>query len=111
MTLDAPSDWNDHSAMLNLGYESLERICFAEEYDHVYKVPVIGGESEYITVANTEGADAIIQKGKYSPEEHIKLVRYTIAPINQGDILGEITGKTATEEIINNIFAKFCVGK
>ena len=27
------------------------------------------------------------------------------------DILGEITGKTATEEIINNIFAKFCVGK
>ena len=90
VTLDAPSDWNDHSAMLNLGYESLERICFAEEYDHVYKVPVIGGESEYITVANTEGADAIIQKGKYSPEEHIKLVRYTVAPINQGDILGEI---------------------
>lgn len=27
------------------------------------------------------------------------------------DCLGEITGKTATEEIINNIFAKFCVGK
>ena len=27
------------------------------------------------------------------------------------DILGEITGKTAAEEIINNIFAKFCVGK
>lgn len=25
--------------------------------------------------------------------------------------LGEITGKTATEEIINNIFNKFCVGK
>ena len=27
------------------------------------------------------------------------------------DSLGEITGKTATEEIINNIFSKFCVGK
>lgn len=27
------------------------------------------------------------------------------------DALGEITGKTATEEIINNIFMKFCVGK
>ncbi|MBO7213916.1 MAG: tRNA uridine-5-carboxymethylaminomethyl(34) synthesis GTPase MnmE [Clostridia bacterium] len=27
------------------------------------------------------------------------------------DALGEITGKTATEEIIDEIFAKFCVGK
>ena len=27
------------------------------------------------------------------------------------DSLGEITGVTATEEIINNIFSKFCVGK
>ena len=27
------------------------------------------------------------------------------------DALGEISGKTATEEIINDIFSRFCVGK
>ena len=30
---------------------------------------------------------------------------------NAWTVLGEITGKTATEEIIDNIFNKFCVGK
>lgn len=27
------------------------------------------------------------------------------------DALGKITGRTATEDVVNNIFAKFCVGK
>jgi tRNA modification GTPase len=27
------------------------------------------------------------------------------------DALGEISGRTATEDIINDIFSKFCVGK
>ena len=27
------------------------------------------------------------------------------------DALGEISGKTATEDIVNEIFSKFCVGK
>lgn len=90
VTLDAPSDWNDHSVMLNYGFEHLERICLAEEYDHVYKLPVIGGESEFISVANTNGVEAILQRSKHDVFEHIKLARYTVAPINRGDILGEI---------------------
>lgn len=27
------------------------------------------------------------------------------------DALGEITGKTATQDVVNSIFSKFCVGK
>ena len=27
------------------------------------------------------------------------------------DALGEITGKTATQDVVNSIFSRFCVGK
>ena len=90
VTLDDPSDWSDHSAMLNYGYDRLERICFAEALDHLYKIPVIDGESEWLIAANPDGADFIIPRGEHNVEEHIKLARYAIAPINRGDILGEI---------------------
>ncbi len=35
----------------------------------------------------------------------------SIDVLDSWSALGEISGKTATEEVINNIFAKFCVGK
>ena len=90
VTLDAPSDWADHKAMLNYGYESLERICFAQSLDHVYKLPVIDGENQWLLAANTEGADMILPRGEHTVDEHIRLVRYAIAPICRGDTLGEI---------------------
>ena len=46
--------------------------------------------------------------------ENIDLVTLDVLSIDVKDgweALGEISGKTATEEIINNIFSKFCVGK
>ncbi len=90
VTLDAPSDWSDHSAMLNYGYESLERVYFADKFDHVYKIPVLDGENDYLIATNTEGADIILPREERDVGEHIRLVRYAIAPISRGDILGEI---------------------
>ncbi len=90
VTLDAPSDWSDHREMLDFGFESLERISFAKGFDHIYKIPVLDGESEYLTVANPDGAEVITERGEREIYEHIRLVKYAIAPINAGDKLGEI---------------------
>lgn len=43
--------------------------------------------------------------------ENVTLDLLAIDVKDAWDALGEISGKTATEEIINNIFSKFCVGK
>ena len=90
VTLDAPSDWNDHEKLLNLGFDTMERLVLSEAEDHTYNVPVLGADKSYITVKNTIGADVVTSKENHEIKEYIKLVRYCIAPINEGDILGEI---------------------
>ena len=107
VTLDAPSDWSDHKKMLDFGFESLEKINFAESEEYCYKIPILGGESDQVTVVNSVEASAILQKGNYLMEREIKLVPYAIAPVNQGEILGEIVFTVDGQEVSRvNLVAK-----
>lgn len=90
VTLDAPSDWNDHRAMLDYGYETLECIHLSDSFDHTYEIPILDGEKDKIYVSNNLGAKVILDKGDHKITEHLKLVRFAVAPINEGDKLGEI---------------------
>lgn len=99
VTLDAPSDWSDHKKMLDYGFESLEKITLASGFDHMYKIPLIDGESEYIIVANTEGAEMIAERTEREITEHVRLIKYGIAPINRGEKLGEIIYTESGKEV------------
>ena len=99
VTLDAPSDWSDHTKMLDYGFDSLERIRLSKGFDHIYKIPVIGGINSELTVANTDDRYIIIPRNDAAVEEQIKLVRYVIAPIYRGEILGEIIYTQSGKEL------------
>ncbi|MBE6532963.1 MAG: D-alanyl-D-alanine carboxypeptidase [Ruminococcaceae bacterium] len=90
VTLDAPSDWADHKAMLNYGYERLEKINLAEPSEYEYNIPVLDGESESVCVKNIDGANLIRERCDDGFESHVKLSRFAVAPIREGDILGEV---------------------
>lgn len=90
VTLDAPDDWSDHSTLLDLGYETLEKITLSESGEYIYKLPVIDGAKNSLIVSNTDSASVILYKGEHKTEKHLKLARYAVAPINEGDILGEV---------------------
>lgn len=90
VTLDAPNDWNDHKTMLDLGFNSLERITFAEAGEFCYKIPIIDGEKDFVTVNNIDGLSIIAEKTEHTEGKYIKLARYAIAPVKEGEILGEI---------------------
>lgn len=90
VTLDAPNDWNDHEKLLDYGYSSLQKIRFATSGDHIYKIPILDGVSNSIIASNTDEASIILPKGDYEIAEHVKLMKFAIAPIKEGEIVGEI---------------------
>lgn len=90
VTLDAPSDWSDHKCMLDLGFDTLEKLTLSEADDHLYRIPLLEGATDSVSVSNPEGASLILEKGEHRVEEYVKLVRFTVAPVLKGDILGEI---------------------
>ena len=90
VTLDAPNDWSDHTKLLNYGYSTLDRIDLAKVDEYCYNVPIINGDKESILVTNDKDISIIVEKGDHSLNKHIKLIRYAVAPISEGDVLGEI---------------------
>ena len=76
--------------MLDYGYERLEKLVFAEPYEYECELPVIDGKCESLIVANEESASLIRERCESDFESHVKLSRFAVAPINEGDILGEV---------------------
>ena len=99
VTLDAPNDWNDHERLLDLGYSTLEKISFCDIGDFSFTLPVLGGKVDSLTVQNTDARSIIIEKSEQELSEYVKLVRYAIAPVNKGDILGEVIFTLDGEEV------------
>ncbi len=90
VTINAPDDWNDHIELLNYGYSKLEKRHIANIGDFEYQIPVIGGESETVTVKNIKNFDYITEIGNCDIESHVKLSRYISAPIIENQILGKV---------------------
>ncbi len=90
VTIDAPDDWNDHKTLLDCGYSLYEMRNLACEDEFSYQIPVIGGDKETVTVKNNASLSKVFKKTDGDFKTHVKLSRYFSAPINKGDILGEV---------------------
>ena len=69
--------------------------------------------SDALTITSQRHFDALV-KAKGHLENCLELMPPDILSIDLTSawtVLGEITGQTVTEDIVNNIFEKFCVGK
>lgn len=92
VTLDAPDDWRDHAALLDYGLSEYEEIPLEKITDTDFSIGVMDSEKESIRAAikNSDSIRLIRKIGGESFSASVDIKPYAVAPIKQGDKIGEI---------------------
>jgi D-alanyl-D-alanine carboxypeptidase len=106
VTLDAPSDWSDHAALFDFGFDTLECLTLCGEGDYLQEMKIVGGEKDSILISAEKNLAIIKKNEEYTIKEYIELSRYGIAPIKTGDIVGRVVFKVGDELYSVNLIAR-----
>ncbi|MBQ8175333.1 MAG: D-alanyl-D-alanine carboxypeptidase [Clostridia bacterium] len=87
VTLDAPDDWRDHAALLDLGFSLYEGYTVADG-DLRFEIPVVGGTAESVSLSAKNPATVVLPQGSDAPTLSVEINRFAVAPIRAGQVLG-----------------------
>ncbi len=91
VTLAAPDDWDDHTRMLDYGFNNFALKEYSPENITLPKLHVVGGVSDEVLVDVCGNLSFLMEKGKENTvKAEISLPGFVYAPINTGDVVGEI---------------------
>lgn len=104
VTLDDPDDWIDHKAMLNYGFDKLERVALSEAVTIPDSIPTISKDGKKLNIGLSK--DSIIKSVSDNVSYTIDLPRYITKDTATGDKIGEITIKVGEHEEKIDIIAQ-----
>lgn len=93
VTLSAPDDWRDHTAMLNYGYENYCCEILCDEGGFIEALPVVGGVQDSLLCANCDYVAATLPRDHGEITVDVQLPQMIYAPVSAGDIVGHVTYK------------------
>ncbi len=97
VTLGAPDDWRDHTAMLDYGFSLYRSVTLCEPGFYNAPLPLVAGSCEYVMVENTETLSVVLPRRHGRIECVVERRRFDFAPIAVGQSVGrlcfyEVTG-------------------
>lgn len=99
VSLNAPSDWNDHQALYDLGFSKYESINLADKYSYLLEFEVAGGESPFIYATNDSALSVTLPKGENSISAKVIKNENLSAKIKEGEAVGKIVFYNYDNEI------------
>lgn len=105
VTLNAPDDWRDHTAMLDFGFENYEARTIFGAGEFCYDFPVSNGEALYVRAKNVSPIKITVKKDAPPHTANVEACfRFAVAPVTKGQILGKvivrIEGKTLSSSLV-----------
>lgn len=89
VTLNAPDDWNDHLAMLGLGFAEYHNITLAESGQFKLEIPCVGAENGYIIAENRENCSVCVKESDVITQT-VECDRLLFPPVFEGDVVGSV---------------------
>ncbi len=111
VTLDAPSDWQDHKILLDYGFENYEHRILYRAGEFTYSLPLCGGKDTAVTLTNKEPLSVTVRKGtgKFTPKIEAS-GHFAIAPVNKDECIGKLTLCCNEYEASSPLIVKNTVG-
>ena len=91
VTLNAPDDWRDHTALLDYGFENFERRLLYPAGSFFYDLPMSDAEQKSVRLTNVEPLFLTLQKGCESIELCVELpCRFGVGTVKRGERSGQV---------------------
>lgn len=90
VTLDAPDDWDDHTALLDYGFSQLEQVRL-DGSACVVSLPVVGGGADAVEARGVQGDTFTLPAGDSGHiTVRVMAPRFLYAPVEAGEQVGEL---------------------
>ncbi|MBE6588865.1 MAG: D-alanyl-D-alanine carboxypeptidase [Ruminococcaceae bacterium] len=89
VTINASSDWDDHTRMLDHGFSLFRSVTLCKSDELLYPLPVVGGTDAYVMLGNRETVTATLPKSATEIETRIECRRFEYAQISEGETYGK----------------------
>lgn len=98
VTLNAPDDWNDHTAMFDYGFTQFESVLLCEKEAFLRPMPLAGGTDDYVMLCNRDEVRLTLPVGHSEITHTVEAARFEYAPISAGEILGKVVYRCDTDQ-------------
>ena len=90
VTLNAPNDWRDHTALLDYGFSQMESIYPCDAHQICIPVSVVGGDRSAVFVSNSQELTVSIPKAHSEIQKVVEIPRFLYATVEAGDVIGRV---------------------